>query len=216
MAYYKDQTAERKAEFKRLDSEVKIFLRRQRRSSFRAFCESLDPSQGINKIWYTLRALVSRTGALRTNVLTDMNSFEFRELRDDLVRDDVPSVDIPLRSVEVVNESLDELFTRKEFNSAMSAYRARSAPGLDGVSYEILRRFSDRTRSFVLSLFNRMLRASLCPSSWRDTYVIFIPKPGEKGYRRISLTSSMSKLFERMVHRRLEHQAEHNNLVPNY
>ena len=96
-AYYRDQTTKRKAEFKRLDSDVKIFLRMQKRYSFRAFSESLDPSQGINKICLTLRALASRTGALRTNVLTDMNSLEFEELRDDLVRDDVPLADIPLR-----------------------------------------------------------------------------------------------------------------------
>ena len=173
-AYYKDQTAERKAEFKRLDSEVKIFLRKQKRSSFRAFCESLDPSQGINRIWRMIRALASRSGALRTNVVTDMISAELRALRGDLVRKDVPPVDIPLREAGLGDEPLDELFSRGEFDSAMEACRARSASGLDGISYEILRRFSDKTCSFLLSLFNRMFRASSFPSSWRETYVIFI------------------------------------------
>ena len=65
-AYYRDQTAERQAEFKRLDSEVKNFLRWQKRFAFRAFCESLDLSHGITKIWFTLRALSSEAGALRT------------------------------------------------------------------------------------------------------------------------------------------------------
>ena len=98
----------------------------------------------------------------------------------------------------------------------MAACRARSAPGLDGVSYKILRKFSDGARAFILSLFNCMLRASSFPSSWRDTYVIFIVKPGGKGYRPISLTSSVCKLFERMVHQRLKHQVEHSNWIPNY
>ena len=31
-----------------------------------------------------------RLGALRINVLTDMNSAEFKDLRDDLVPEDVP------------------------------------------------------------------------------------------------------------------------------
>ena len=73
-AFYRDQTAEKKAKFKSLNSEVKIFLRRRKRSSFRVFCESIDPSQDINRIWSTLGALETRTGALRTNVLADMNS----------------------------------------------------------------------------------------------------------------------------------------------
>ena len=42
----------------------------------------------------------------------------------------------------------------------MAACRAGSAPGLDEVSYEILRTFSDEARAFMLSLFNFMLRAS--------------------------------------------------------
>ena len=173
---------ERQSEFKRVDAEVKI-LRRQKRSSFRLFCESLDPSQSINKIWVTLRALSSRSGALRTNILTGMNSSEFKALRDDLVREDVSPADILLRGSGVGNESLDELFTRKELDSPMAAYRAKSAPGLDSVSYDVLKRFSCRTRSLVLSLFDLMFWASIFPTSWRDTYVIFIPKLGGKGYQ---------------------------------
>ena len=205
--YDREQTAEKKAEFKKIDSEVKIFLRRQKRSSFRVFCESMDSSQGISKIWGTLRALTSRTGALRSNVLTDSNSPEFEMLRTELVREQVPATDIPLRVIEGTVEQLDESFSRREFDAAMAACRAKSAPGLDGVSYEILRRFSRETRAFLLRLFNGMFQTSSYPASWRDTYVIFIPKPGGKGYRTISLSSSVCKLFERMVHRRLEHQA---------
>ena len=96
-----------------------IFLRQQKRSSFRAFCESLDPSQGITKICFTLKVLSSRTGALRTRVLTDIGSPEFVRLRDELVREDVPLVTIPLRESGVGKEYFDEPFTRSEFDSAM-------------------------------------------------------------------------------------------------
>ena len=116
----------------------------------------------------------------------------------------------------MVDDPLDEPFTRSEFDSALGACRARSAPGLDGMSYEILRKFSDGMYSFMLCLFNCMFRDSSFSSSWRDTYVIFLPKPGGRGHRPISLTSSISKLFERMVHRRFEHRAEHRNWVPNF
>ena len=111
--YYREQTAEKKAEFKKIDSEVKIFLRRQKRSSFRLFCESMDPSQGMSMIWGTLRALTSRAGALRTNVITDLNSDEFEKLRTDLVREEVPPTDIPLRVIEATVDQLDEPFPPK-------------------------------------------------------------------------------------------------------
>ena len=109
-------------------------------------------------------------------------------------------------------EQFDESFSRRDFDAAMVACRAKSTPGLDGVSYEILRRFSVVNRAFILYLFNSIS----FPASWRDTYVIFIPKPGGRGYRPISLTSSVCKLFARIVHRRLEHQVEQYNWIPNY
>ena len=121
------------------DEFIRAVLR-QKRSSFRAFYESLDPSQVINQIWVTLRALSSRSGALRTNVLTDMNSSEFRALRDDLVREDVSPADIPLSSGGVGIESFNELFTRKKLDSAMVACRAKSAPGPEGISYDVQRK----------------------------------------------------------------------------
>ena len=148
--YYRDQSADGKAVFKKVDSEVKIFLRGQKSSSFWAFCESLDPSHGISRIWSTLRALSSRTGALRTNFLTDLNSAEFVKLRDELVRGEVPLADIPLREVGVGGVHYAEPFTRREFDSAIAACRAKSAAGLDEVPYVILRKFSDETGAFLL------------------------------------------------------------------
>ena len=121
-----------------------------------------------------------------------------------------------LREAGVGGGQYAEPFTRREFDSAISACRVRSSPGLDGFSYEILRRFSEEVRAFLLDLFNAMFRSSSYPSSWRDTYVIFIPKLGGRGYRPISLTSSVCKLFERLVQRRLEHQAELLNWIPNF
>lgn len=44
----------------------------------------------------------------------------------------------------------------------------------------------------------------------------FIPKQGGKANRLISLTSSLGKLMERIVHRRLEHFIEHRRLIPSY
>lgn len=50
--------------------------------------------------------------------------------------------------------------------------------------------------------------SSRFPESWRDVLVRFVPKPSGKGYRVISLTSSIGKLMEMMVHHRLEHFIE--------
>ena len=49
-----------------------------------------------------------------------------------------------------------------------------------------------------------------------EIHSFFIPKLGGRGYRPISLTSSVCKWFERLVHQRLEHQSEHFNGILNF
>ncbi|XP_020297733.1 uncharacterized protein LOC109862184 [Pseudomyrmex gracilis] len=52
------------------------------------------------------------------------------------------------------------------------------------------------------------------PPSWRDYFVIFIPKPGRKGaYNPISLASNLLKIVEKVMCRRLEWWVENNNVL---
>lgn len=71
-----------------------------------------------------------------------------------------------------------------------------------------------KTKNYLLSIFNRFFSLSIFPSKWRDTKVIFLPKPNGKGYRPISLTSALCKLFERLIYKRLEHYIESKNRIP--
>lgn len=61
-----------------------------------------------------------------------------------------------------------------------------------------------------------MLVLSIFPEAWVDAFVIFIPKRSGKGFRPISLRSTMCKLFERMVQRRLEFRAEKEEWIPRF
>ena len=155
----------------------------------------------LEPLW-TLRAPSLRSGASRTNVLIDSNAPVFKALQDELVRAGVPPASIPM-SDNSGAEALDKSFSQKDFDSTIAACRVRSSPGLKGVSYDTLCRFLCKTRSFTITLFNYMFLSSSFPTSWRSTYVIFIPKPRGKGYRPILLTSSECKWFERLIHHKL-------------
>ena len=54
------QTREERARCRKIDGEVKRFLRRQKHLSFVTFCESIDPSVGLTRIWRTVKSLSSR------------------------------------------------------------------------------------------------------------------------------------------------------------
>ena len=67
---------------------------------------------------------------------------------------------------------------RNFFSAALKSSNARFAPGLDDIRYGVLLGLSDLSRNFLLALFNRMFSDSTFPSSWRNTSVTFVPKPG--------------------------------------
>ena len=59
----RDQTRLWKAAFRRVDEEVKRFLRSQKSDTFRSYCESLSPSAGLGNIWRTVRSMSARRGS---------------------------------------------------------------------------------------------------------------------------------------------------------
>lgn len=81
-----------------------------------------------------------------------------------------------------------------------------SAPGLDGMSYAIIRKLPQTTFDFLLELFYRFFLSSEFTTDWRNT----------AHFRPIHLTSTLCKLFERIIHKRLEHFVERGNFIPKF
>ena len=77
--YLRHQTRSGKAEFRRVDGEVKRFLRSQKAESFRAYCESLSPSSGLGNIWRTIRSMSTRrVSGLLTDLRHDFRAWGSR------------------------------------------------------------------------------------------------------------------------------------------
>lgn len=64
-----------------------------------------------------------------------------------------------------------------------------------------------------LYIFNEMFKSSSFPESWREVLVKFIPKGG---FRPISLVPCLTKLFERIVNRRMEVLSESEGWLPDF
>jgi hypothetical protein len=70
-------------------------------------------------------------------------------------------------------------------------------------------------------LINAAFRLKYVPRLWKVTEVILIPKPGKPqldaaSYRPISLLPVMSKLFEKLLIKRLKPIIERKTLIPNH
>ncbi|XP_051156203.1 uncharacterized protein LOC127278511 [Leptopilina boulardi] len=105
-------------------------------------------------------------------------------------------------------------FSRDELNWAINLCKKDSAPGKDQIPNIIFRKLPLSSLEELRDILNVCFRFSIFPDSWTESLVKFIPKPGGKGYRPISLTSSVGKLMERLIQKRLDHHVEFNRLIP--
>ena len=102
---------------------------------------------------------------------------------------------------EVVEHPWNSL---EHVRKVINTFTSGKAPGLDGITPDQLKLFSDEILPIIQRLFDMMLSLNYTPSILRTSKVIFIPKQGKddytlaKAYRPISLTPFLFKLQERL------------------
>ena len=79
-----------------------------------------------------------------------------------------------------------------------------TAPGDDGMTYEVLNCLAAINDGPLLQLFNMSFREGRLPRAWKRATIIPIPKPGG-GFRPVSLTSCFSKMMERILLEKLQY-----------
>ncbi|KAL7299831.1 hypothetical protein TKK_0007571 [Trichogramma kaykai] len=114
----------------------------------------------------------------------------------------------------LANPLLDKLFSFHEFNAALADKKDSSAPGMDGIGFDAIKKLPLKYKLLLLDIFNEMYSQAIFPDSWREAFVIFISKASGSGLRPISLTSCFCKLFETLVRNRLQWWAETNIWLP--
>lgn len=215
--YLDNQTLENLQDYKRINNKVKRDIRELKTKSFDDFCDNLDITSGSSNIWKTVKNMISRSRSGSVNVYTDPNSTVQKDMQNALVREDVePVIFVPMEVTTLEDgRTANSRFTMTEFKVALDSCNLKSSPGLDGISYKMIKNFPNVIQEEFLDIFNEMFEAGTYPESWRDTLVKFIPKGGG-GHRPISLTSCVTKLFERLIQGRLEYLAETLGWVPDF
>lgn len=85
---------------------------------------------------------------------------------------------------------------------------AKKSPGFDLITGNILKELPRKALVKISNLMNASLRLKYVPQLWKVAEVIMVPKPGKPphepaSYRPISLLPVLSKLFEKLLVKRL-------------
>ena len=107
-------------------------------------------------------------------------------------------------------------FSSLELSTAISQLSTSSGP--HQITYPFLTHFAQSGFYFILYIFNPSWSTHTFPSTWKQSTIIPILKPGKpsdsrSSYKPISLTSCTSKLFEKMVLARLTYFLEQQSTL---
>lgn len=85
----------------------------------------------------------------------------------------------------------------------------RKAPGHDQITNKALKHLPQSASTIIANIFTACLRLSYFPKSWKRAVIIMIPKPKKdhmipNNHRPISLLTSLSKIFEKLILTRLK------------
>ena len=109
-------------------------------------------------------------------------------------------------------------FSPAEFLAAASNLTSSTATGPDKVAYPMLKHLPRSGMDLLLHIFNLSWSSHSFPSIWKTSSIIPIHKMGKPldsaaSFRPISLTSCVSKLFERIMLSRLLFFLESNSIL---
>lgn len=117
------------------------------------------------------------------------------------------------------NEDDPELTDLNEIVNIIRNLKNPKTPGLDDVNNILIKNLPPKGIEYLKFIINSCLKLGHFPKVWKHAKVIPIPKPGKpanevSSYRPISLLSSVSKIFERILLNRINCFLEDNNIIP--
>ena len=126
--------------------------------------------------------------------------------QDELLQHVTKRVDEELRA------TLEDDITDDEVMEAIRKSPHNSAPGPDGISYELYKSFAAQLAPILARLFNESRKAGRFPLSFRRTHIVLLPKAGDllslANWRPISLSDCDIKLLTRVLVSRMQRAAQ--------
>lgn len=112
----------------------------------------------------------------------------------------------------------DEPLTRVEIETALQHFTSNTAPGITGISFNLLKQLYGRKTSFFVKLITGWYSAGIYPEELKRGMVVALKKDKRarattSNVRPITLSETMARWYERIVDTRLMHYAESRQML---
>ena len=227
--------------YKKCKNEVNRIIKKVKSTYWADYCSTLNRFTSITNMWKTVKNINKPTNTILPNFLkTDKitpdtnkqnanllasqfasyNNYELKppvmHERRALVQSWLARISRPLTTNPDMF-SLNADITVKEVKFAISELKANTVAGPDGPTHLALKNLPEDAISLLCRLFNKSWTSGVVPDEWKRAYIRPILKNNcEKSvlgsWRPISQSSSMCKIMEKVVNKRLVWFMEKNNL----
>lgn len=118
-----------------------------------------------------------------------------------------------------IDTSIINFTNPTEIKNQINQLPLKKSPGHDLIPNIVLKYLTPKALGIISSIFNRCMTIGYFPTKWKHAEIILFNKPGKnktkpENYRPISLLTTLSKLFEKILHIRLNEFLQANNIIP--
>ncbi|GBM39222.1 RNA-directed DNA polymerase from mobile element jockey [Araneus ventricosus] len=106
-----------------------------------------------------------------------------------------------------------------EILTIIAKLNIRKTSGPDKIPNKALKLITPNALTFLTKIFNKCLTLNYFPLRWKQANIIMLSKPGKdpkfpQSYRPISLLSSLGKIFEKVLQKRINSYCDSSNIIP--
>jgi hypothetical protein len=111
-------------------------------------------------------------------------------------------------------------FNEDELFALLKAATNKSAPGGLGIGWDLMKKGWSHMSELLTNIYNACITTGHHPARWKEAMVVVIPKADKpdysaaKAYWPISLLENLSKLLEKVVAKRFQHDIVTHELIP--
>ena len=143
------------------------------------------------------------------DIFTSTDSTDFNEKFKQKISAKLPNL-THLRSTHEFQDThtLTKPITYAELIHNFKKLNKNKAPGPDNISYEHIKEAPHSATIILLNIYNAIIQTAYIPPQFKQATITVIPKPNKDltqatSYRPITLASTLSKTFERIINTRL-------------
>jgi hypothetical protein len=123
----------------------------------------------------------------------------------------------PIDQIETDKLLTDINITIDDVTDALGKAKLNKSPGIDNITNELLKNGGDGLNHSMNQLFRKLIELESTPQEWNKGIIIPIHKKGSKNnlnnYRGITLTSCVSKVFNRIISKSISSFVEDHQLL---